>query len=101
MYLLVLFIVFAANLFSQASPNVLWNEQVPFFPSAGENFKYRVKISAAVTRVTLQPVGSTSEQAFTSLANNLWELQLTAPEFAPRDVYSKFLGWFASIRALH
>lgn len=76
-----------------AQTKALWTEQIPLFPVEGEKLKYRVRLSAAVNRVSFVAFGSTSEIPLTSVGDRLWEIEMTAPRFDPRDVYNKFMGF--------
>ncbi len=88
-------LLFASSLFAQTALKVVWTEQDPFLPRSGERFKYRVRLSSAASGVALRPITGAAEIPFSPLGNNLWEVELTAPQFVARDVYSRTTGQIA------
>lgn len=91
----LLLLLLTVSLFAQTALKVVWTEQDPFLPRSGERFKYRVRLSSAASAVALRPITGAAEIPFSPLGNNLWEVELTAPQFAARDVYSKAIGQIA------
>jgi uncharacterized protein (TIGR03437 family) len=86
---LSLAVLFAIALRAQEA---LYSEQIPLLPKPGERFQYRVKLDTAVSGLRLRPDGGGADVPFTSVGNNIWQVEMTAPTLRGREVYSRYLG---------
>jgi uncharacterized protein (TIGR03437 family) len=84
-------LLLALQAFAQV-PTVDSFSQIPGIAKSGQPVKLRIRLTGPADRLFITLDGTSTQVPFSSIGNNTWEAEITAPQLDPRMEYFKFLG---------